>query len=502
MSDRLAPLWKSDQASRPGVYLLALLTVGLATALLYLLRSQINPTAVALLYLLPVGLSTAVWGLWAGIIAALGAFLAFNYFFIQPYYSLLVHQPQDLLVLIVFLAVAFFISQMVGRTKQSLAAATAREQEAIRLYELSTVLAGLHDPQAIADTLSQHILETFVAERVDVFVEAQPGQAAIHAAKASGAPALPGQEPGGQDGRLMLAPLEAARRLMGEIRVVRREEPAPISRERQEAEDRLLRTFASQGVLALERARLVQADTRARVLEESDRMKSSLLSSVSHELRSPLATIKAAATSLRGGAVDWDSEARAELLEAIDEETDHLNQLVGNLLNMSRIEAGALHPQRNWNVLGEIISGVVHRMRHLQHQIKIEIPEDLPLVPVDYMQMEQVFTNLISNSIKYSPEDTTICIRASVEDDRTLRVQVSNQGPGVPEEHLGRIFDKFFRVTAADRVTGTGLGLSICKGIIEAHGGRIWAENLPGGFVFNFTLPLTWEGVFPRIPKE
>ncbi len=179
--------------------------------------------------------------------------------------------------------------------------------------------------------------------------------------------------------------------------------------------------------------------------------------------------------------------------------------LVGNLLDMSRIESGALHPERKWNVLAEIVHRVARRMRHLAegHPLVIEIPEDLPLVPVDFVQMEQVFTNLISNSIKFAPEDTVVRVRAGVHNDTHVMVQVSNQGPPVPEAHLGRIFEKFYRMTAADRVTGTGLGLSICKGIVEAHGGSIWAENLKDGFAFNFTLPLRMDGEpVPALPQE
>ena len=155
--------------------------------------------------------------------------------------------------------------------------------------------------------------------------------------------------------------------------------------------------------------------------------------------------------------------------------------------------------------LTEIIGGVISRIRKAteQHQLDLDVPEDLPLVPVDYVQMEQVFDNLISNSLKYAPPNTTIRISARKQNDTTLRVTVRNQGPPVPQEHLDRIFDKFYRVTATDRVTGTGLGLSICKGIIEAHGGRIWAENLPDGFAFNFTLPLTLDGTPPpTLPVE
>jgi two-component system sensor histidine kinase KdpD len=165
---------------------------------------------------------------------------------------------------------------------------------------------------------------------------------------------------------------------------------------------------------------------------------------------------------------------------------------------MSRIESGALKPQRQWNVLREIIESVMTRMKHLaqSHRFMIDVPADLPLLPVDFTQMEQVFTNLISNSLKYAPRDTLIQVRAEVQGEDVL-VQVSNEGPQVPAEHLDRIFDKFYRITAADRVTGTGLGLSICKGIIEAHGGRIWAENLPHGFAFNFILPLRLDGAAP-----
>jgi two-component system sensor histidine kinase KdpD len=137
-----------------------------------------------------------------------------------------------------------------------------------------------------------------------------------------------------------------------------------------------------------------------------------------------------------------------------------------------------------------------------EHQIEVHVPESLPLVPVDFVQMEQVFTNLVSNSLKYAPTKTVVCIRAWQEDDM-IHVQVSNQGPQVPPEDLERIFDKFYRITAADRVTGTGLGLSICKGIIEVHGGRIWAENVPDGLAFNFTLPLTWDGTKPpQLPMD
>jgi two-component system sensor histidine kinase KdpD len=286
--------------------------------------------------------------------------------------------------------------------------------------------------------------------------------------------------------------MTSTRGQLGEIHLWREQALTP-------AEDRLLMTFAGEGALALERALLVQTETRAKILEESDRLKSALLSLVSHELRTPLVTIKAAATSLRSGEVDWHSLARDELMCVLEEEVDRMNQLIADLLSMSRLESGALKLQRQWNVLAEIVDTTIARMEPItrQHLLDVNVPEDLPLIPVDLMLMQQVFTNLLSNCTKYAPPNTTVAIKAQVQDVSTLLVQVSNEGPPVPDKDLEHIFDKFYRITATDRIPGVGLGLSICKGIIEAHGGRIWAENLPDGFAFLFTLPLVSEGMPP-----
>ena len=468
-------------------YLFSFLLIAAITAIFFFLRDVLDTTLVALLYLLPLGMITAFWGLGPGITSAVITFFTFNYFFIPPYYALTVHRPTDVVILVVFLIVAIVISQLVGRAQAGLAAATAREREATQLYELSTAFAGLPDDHAIAQILAKQVHAVAESEYVELDVTG------THPFSFR----LPEIEPPVRPPELIL-PIEAARGVLGEIRLWRAA-PAISSRER-----RLFQTFASQSALALERAWLAQAESRARVLEESDRLKTAILSSVSHELRTPLSTIKAAASSLRGKEVGWDSPARVDLVAAIDDEADHLNMLVGNLLDMSRIESGALKPKREWNILPEIVGSVLARMKHLavEHRLEVDVPESLPLVPVDYVQMEQVFTNLVSNSLKYAPANTVVCIRAQVEGE-SIHVQVSNQGPQVPAEHLERIFDKFYRITAADRVTGTGLGLSICKGIIEAHDGRIWAENVSDGLAFNFTVPLTWDGTKPpQLPPD
>lgn len=478
---------KSTLLSRSSQYFFAFGFIALVTVFLFALRDALDTTLVALLYLIPLGMITAYWGLGPGITSALATFLTFNYFFIQPYYRLAVHRPIDVVILVIFLIVAVVISQLVGRMQVSLAAATAREREATQLYELSTALAGLHDGRTIAEILAKQVQDVLQGEVVEINIK--EADSFVLRMPETDRPTRPPE---------WVLPIQVARGVLGEIRLWRAE-PALTS-----SEKRLLQTFASQGALALERARLAQAESRARVLEESDRLKSAILSSVSHELRTPLSTIKAAASSLRSNDVNWDSAARPELIAAIDDEADHLNMLVGNLLDMSRIESGVLKPKRDWNILPEIIGSVLARMKHLagEHRIEVDAPESLPLVPVDYVQMEQVFTNLLSNSVKYAPEKSVIRVRAFVEAD-SMHVIVSNQGPQVPQEHLEKIFDKFFRLSETDRVTGTGLGLSICKGIIEAHGGRLWAENITDGLAFNFTFPLTHEGVPPpKMPMD
>ena len=465
--------------------ILAILITSLTTASLFLLRDQLNTSTVALLYFLPILVSTTLWGLWPGVLAAFAAFLAYNYFFLQPYHTFVVHETQDIVALILFLIIAVFVSQLVGRTRSSLAAAVARESETTRLYELSLDLAGVNNLDEIVAVIARKTAETVHLDRLEISIPAIYGESSFRFVIPENAGPLNRPDE--------IIPLETVRAFFGEIRLWLDGTALTAG------EERLLRAFAAQGALALERTALAQAETRAKLLEESDRMKSSLLSSVSHEFRTPIATIKAATTSLLIDDIPWETAARQDLLSAMDEEIDYLNYLVGNLLDMTRIEAGALQPNRQWNILSEILDGVLNRMHRIldKYQLDIQIPDDLPLVPVDYSQMEQVFTNLLHNSAKYAPEDSVIQISAQVDDEKTIIVKVKNEGPQVIPEHLERIFDKFYRVTEPEKVSGTGLGLSICKGIIEAHSGRIWAENVPDGLAFFFSLPLTLDGKPP-----
>jgi len=400
-----------------------------------------------------------------------------------------VHANQDLILLTIFLIVAVVLAQLIGQARQGERLARSREWEATRMYELISALARLQDVQSVAQVLADQARETFDCTQVEVSTLEKKGEPAITAQSFETAATF-----GEPVSRIRL---DTARENEGELRLWL---PAgQLSRQ----EQRLLGAFTSQGALAIERIRLARGEKRSRLLEESDKLKSSLLNSVSHELRTPLSAIKASVSSLRSRTVDWNAPERNELLATIEEETDHLNLLVGNLLDMSRIESGALKPHRTWNAMSEIAWGVAHKMRtQLQeHQLVIDLPGDLPLIPTDYVMMEQVFTNLLSNSIKYAGPGTRIEISAAT-DAGCLHTRVANQSPQVPEEHLVAIFEKFHRITKADKVTGTGLGLSICKGIIEAHGGKIWATNEPNRFVFHFTLPLTLDGALPDSPRE
>jgi two-component system sensor histidine kinase KdpD len=258
-------------------------------------------------------------------------------------------------------------------------------------------------------------------------------------------------------------------------------------------ERRLIELLASQAALAVERARLVAQAADAQALVESDRLKSALLSSVSHDLRTPLVAIKGIATALRQRDVAWDVAAGQQMLDTLVEEADRLNRLVGNLLDMSRIESGALHPAREWEDLSEIVGGVLSHMRpHLHGRtVKTDLPANLPLIWINAALIDQVLTNLVENALKYTPAGTPLKIAAEVQGD-TIQVRVIDQGPGIAADALPHIFDKFFRVVGPERhADGTGLGLAICQGIVEAHGGHIWASNRShGGAAFTFTLPL------------
>ena len=253
-------------------------------------------------------------------------------------------------------------------------------------------------------------------------------------------------------------------------------------------------SFLNQTTAIVESARLRHESLQIEVLQRTDALRAALLSSVSHDLRTPLSSIKAAAYSLQEKDVTWDEEVRHSFAVTIEREADRLNRLVGNILDMSRIEGGALKAEKELYPLDELVYHVVDHMQFVLkgRDVRVTLPDSLPPVALDFLQMDQVLTNLIENAVRYTPSGSPIEISA-VEQGGEILVQVADHGQGVPEEYIERIFDKFYRVSGAKQrgTMGTGLGLAVCRGLVEAHGGRIWAENRPGGgAIFQFTLPL------------
>jgi two-component system sensor histidine kinase KdpD len=263
----------------------------------------------------------------------------------------------------------------------------------------------------------------------------------------------------------------------------------------------LLAAVASEAALALQRTELARDAAHAQALQEADELKTALLNSVSHDLRTPLASIIAAAGSLRQTDVKWTDQERQDFAEAIEQEAQRLNGIVGNLLDMSRIESGGLRPDKGLYDLGTLIEDVVARLQPLLegHVVQTDVPNDLPPVPLDYVQIDEVLTNLIENAAKYTPPGTQIDVSAALDGD-TVTVEIADNGPGIDPGALSRIFEAFFRANGS-RVRGTGLGLAVAKGLVEAHGGSIEAQNRPGGgALFRFTLPMS-ESMLP-VPVE
>ncbi|MBN1370583.1 MAG: DUF4118 domain-containing protein [Anaerolineaceae bacterium] len=468
--------------------LLSLGVVMLSTAILFVFKDYLSTPVIAILYLIPVVFSATFSGKAGSILASVVSFLCLNYFFIYPHYTFNVAQLQDLLVMLVLLGVALLVSSLMSSAQNRLEAVQAREREAVALYELSAAFTGQTDAAVIAETLADRLIDILGAKAVEVVVH-HP-DAAVRVIK-------PATLPTSETHPDRVIPLASREKSIGELRIW--DGPPNLRRE----DERLLQTIAGQSSLAMERTILAAGEQRARVLEESDRLKTAILSSVSHELRTPLATIQASATGLFNPSVELEPDARRELQSLLLEETDHLTQLVGNLLNMSRIEAGALKLQLQWNSIAEIAEVAIQHLRRLaaRHEIHVDIPEELPLVFVDSVLMEQVFINLLNNSLKFTPPEKIIRVSAE-EENGTLKVTIQNQGPPIPEASLQHIFEKFAIAPGFENPKSTGLGLSICKGIVEAHSGRIWAANLPDGVAFYFSLPLSTEGARPVLPQE
>jgi two-component system sensor histidine kinase KdpD len=486
-------------------YTVAVAGTALATAPLLAFRGEVSKTTVVLAYLLVVTAAAAAGGLGPGITAAALGFLAFDIFFLQPYHHIIVDDPQDYLSLAVYLLVALVVSLLVASSERRRAQAEHRERESRMLFDLSTSLvahgslddtlrgvvgtvrslfdlAGCAIVLPAGDGIRLAAVDGQVPDDLDErFAGVRTDQTGVQLRGPVGADLEPG--------RALTVPMRSGDHVVGALVVVA---GGPGSSGFGEAERRVLATFANQAALAVERGQREAERHRALALQETDRLRTALLNSVSHDLRTPLASIKASASSLLDREVRWSDAERDEFLATINTEADRLTRLVHNLLDMSRIEAGALDPHLVESSLAEVAGPVVRRARAASRQrVDVDVPEELAPVLVDPVRLDQVLTNLLDNARDYAAAGPVHVLARQAGD--TVELRVVDHGPGIPGPERERVFDQFYRLKGGGRrPEGTGMGLAICRGIVEAHGGHLRVETTPGGgATFVLTLPVS-----------
>ena len=482
-------------------YGLAVGSVVAATAVAWAMVPRFELSNVIMVYLLAVVAVSMRTPRGASVLASILSVVAFDFFFVPPYFTFAVADSQYLLTFAAMLVVALVVSGLTVRVRGQAEAAADRERRTSAVYAMSRELAGTRGIQQLLDVSLRHLAEVFGGRIVLLLPDATGGleprasmlapfyldqndkavaQWAFDHRQMAGAGTdnLPGAQ-------MLFVPLMASRGTVG-VLGMRLGQARVLDTPEQR---HLLETFASQIALAIERGLLAEEAQAAHVRAEAERLRNALLSSVSHDLRTPLASITGGVSSLLESGDSLDAETQRELLRTVHEEAERLNRLVQNLLEMTRLESGAVQVRKDWHSIEELVGAALGRFnRRLgQRPIVTRIPADLPLVALDPVLIEQVLVNLLDNALKYTPPESPIEIAARVDGDG-VTVEVADRGPGLPPGEERRVFDKFYRGRAvADR--GVGLGLAICQGIVEAHGGRIWAENRPGGGVtFRFTL--------------
>jgi two-component system, OmpR family, sensor histidine kinase KdpD len=434
------------------------------TALLVALRRPLDLTDDLLIYLVAVVAVTVVGGFWPAVLAAVAACLLLNWYFAPPLHTLQIAEPRNLLALVLFVTVAVAVSSVVhlAARRESDAARSARETESL-LTLAQTVLGGADTPGDVLDHLTaSHGGHAELLER--------SGRRWITVAtsgEASGSPATLRFE-------------------------VRPDLALEVSGQAATATASLLAGYTAQAVAALDRARLRTQAAQAEALAEGDRIRTALLRAVSHDLRTPLASIKASVSSLRQTDVHWTPQDEAELLATIEQNADRLDALVGNLLDMSRLQAGSLEPFLRATAVDEVAPVALRGLDDADHLL-IVVPDDLPLVRADPGLLERVLANLFSNALRHSPPDQRPMLRAREDGDQVV-VDVVDHGSGVPAGLKERIFEPFARLDA--RTPGVGLGLAVAKGFAEAMGGTIVAVDTPGGgLTVRLRLPALTSGV-------
>ncbi len=484
-------------------YLWSLLLVAIATSIGFLIGGRVEATNLVMIYLLAVVIAAVYLGRGPAIFASLLGVLAFDFLFVHPYFRFTVSDTQYIITFIGLFLVGVVISQLAARASEQAQAAREREAETAELYDLSRDLAASADIESILSVLQTHLAQTFsrtiavlVPEDNHLVLRASSENMSLNDEEMAVADwAYRHAEPAGRHtntlpaAQLRYLPLRTSKRVVGVIGVGK---PNTINTDLTSAQRRLMEAFANQGAQAMERALLEEQNRQIALLQSAEKLQNALLNSISHDLRTPLVAITGALSALDEDYMELDESARNALIENARVEADRLNRLVGNLLNMTRIESGAIKLHLEPGDIQDLIGTALEQLgrRADKNQIKVDVQPNLPLIPMDFTLMVQVVVNLLENAIKYSPEDSLIEVTATLDGSNT-RLQILDRGAGIPSDDLARVFDKFYRVQRPDSVSGTGLGLAISKGIIDAHGGQVRAVNREGGgTILEVELPL------------
>jgi two-component system sensor histidine kinase KdpD len=481
-----------------------------STGITLLLFGRDQLPDVVMIYLLGIMLVSSRFRMGTAVLTAFLSVAAFDFFFVPPYLTFAVMEFRHTTTFVVMFVVAIVISALTQRIRNEAVAARERELRTATLYELSRELAGAQDGKSVLQAAAGHIEKVFRSQ-VTVFTPASGGHVRLAYATGDSSQASErelsiaqwvwgnqreaglgtGTLPGGTT---LYVPLVASGGVVGVLGLM------PNDRQRfdQINERRQVDAFAAQMALALERARLADETSKARREVEAEQLRSSLLSSVSHDLRTPLAVITGSTSTLLRGGPGLGDATRQDLLKTVLEEAEHLNRLIRNLLDMTRLESGAVKIKKEWLPLEELVGAALDRVdtRLTDREVHVELPGTLPLVPCDAVLIEQVLINLLENAAKYSAGPIEI---TGVRRGREVVVEVADRGPGIVAGQESRIFDKFQRAGREGNAEGVGLGLTICRAIVTAHGGTIRAQNRPdGGAAFQFALPI--EGDAPQLP--
>ena len=493
------PAWPKPRTRPPG-YAKAVAVVAAASLLSWALLGESDRLNLAMVYLLGVVFVATRYGRGPSVLAAVLSVAVFDFLFIPPHLTFAVSDTQYLVSFAVMLVVGLLVSTLAARVRDAAEFARQRERRTQALYALVRELLGPRQPREIAAVAARHVAELMRCETV-VLLPAASGPGLEPAGEAVPAFARDPRElavarwafdhrqTAGADtdtlpaGAVLYEPLAAGEDSLGVLGI--RLEPAlrPLPPDQRELVGALARQIAGP----LERARLADRADAARLAAESERLRSTLLSSVSHDLRTPLAAITGAASGLLVEPPPAP-ELRLELASTVLDEAQRLNRLVGNLLDMTRLEAGTLEPKRDWHSLEELIGSAIARVEGYARGCRFaaEVAPELPLVPIDAVLVEQALVNLLENAVRHG--GAGVVRVAARRDGSEALVEVMDEGPGLPADGEERVFDKFYRAAGGP---GAGLGLAIARAIVTAHGGRIWAENLtPRGAAFRFTLPL------------